>query len=128
MKNLLTLEKYHQRNTAASVAFPFTDHSGVFHVYVGGRSFIVIASIDHEGDETWEHISVSRPNNKKTPTWEEMCAIKDMFFEPEEECIQFHPKHSQYVNFSENCLHIWRPVGGILKSPFEGVSFKGESK
>ena len=47
-----------------------------------------------------------------------MCAIKDMFFEPEEECVQFHPKK---INIAQNCLHIWRPVDGVLymKSPYK---------
>ena len=29
----------------------------------------------------WEHVSVSY--RKRCPTWEEMCRVKDMFFEPE---------------------------------------------
>lgn len=115
MKNLRELDKYRQPHPF----WPQTESSGSFKVYVNGRSFHVLASVDDMGmDGDWEHISVTPKNQRRCPTWEEMAAIKDMFFEPEEEAIQFHPKHSEYVNKHEYCLHIWRPVDGkLLKSP-----------
>jgi hypothetical protein len=89
-----------------------TDHSGAFKVMVSQRSWFVIATVDPMGDgKTAEHISVSHRNPKKMPDWDTLTKIKDLFFYPEEECVQFFPKHSQYVNMVENCLHIWRPVG-----------------
>lgn len=54
----------------------------------------------------WDHVSVSFSN--RCPTWEEMCEIKNMFFHPEEVCVQFHPAESEYVNNHPYCLHIWR--------------------
>lgn len=54
----------------------------------------------------WDHVSVSRPS--RDPSWEEMCKVKDIFFEDEEEAFQFHPKKSEYVNLHPHCLHIWR--------------------
>lgn len=55
----------------------------------------------------WEHVSVN-PYNGKMPTWEEMCYVKEIFFNEEEEAIQIHPKKSEYVNMAECCLHLWR--------------------
>ena len=55
----------------------------------------------------WEHVSVS-PYGGKTPSWDDMCEIKDMFWDDEEEVIQIHPKKSKYVNIVDNCLHLWR--------------------
>ncbi|MBO7615011.1 MAG: hypothetical protein J6T15_04885 [Bacilli bacterium] len=55
----------------------------------------------------WEHLSVSMPS--KTPSWDQMCVMKDIFFEEEEECFEYHPKKSEYVNMHPHCLHIWRP-------------------
>ena len=55
----------------------------------------------------WEHVSVS-PYNGKTPSWVDMCEIKDMFWNDEEAVIQIHPKKSEYVNIKDNCLHLWR--------------------
>jgi hypothetical protein len=56
----------------------------------------------------WDHVSVSPAIKKRTPTWGEMCCIKDLFFEPEETVIQFHPPKSQYINNHPYCLHLWR--------------------
>lgn len=32
------------------------------------------------------------------------------------ECIEssIHPKKSRYVNLSQNCLHLWKPIGREL--------------
>lgn len=55
----------------------------------------------------WEHLSVSTPS--KTPSWDQMCVMKEIFFDDEEECFEYHPKKSEYVNIHQHCLHIWRP-------------------
>jgi hypothetical protein len=55
----------------------------------------------------WDHVSVSLRN--RTPTWKEMCAAKELFFEDEEPAMQLHPAKSDYVNYHLFCLHIWRP-------------------
>lgn len=57
----------------------------------------------------WEHVSVSivgRP--KKCPSWQEMSLVKSLFWSAEECVIQFHPPTSEYVNYHEGCLHLWR--------------------
>lgn len=66
------------------------------------RPFQVIAS-DGMG---WEHVSVSLPN--RCPTWEEMCFIKDIFWEPQDFVIQIHPIEDDYINNHPYCLHLWR--------------------
>lgn len=63
----------------------------------------------------WDHVSVSFRD--RCPTWEEMCRIKDMFFYPEERCVEYHPPASEYVNFHPYCLHIWRPQHETLPAP-----------
>jgi hypothetical protein len=87
---------------------------GYLNLRDGKKTMTFMASIDDNGK--WEHVSVSyNDENKKLPTWTEMCAVKDLFWEPEEEVHQIHPKHSQYVHGygrKENILHLWRPVGG----------------
>lgn len=115
MKNLHELDKFREPHPF----WPQTDKAGVFKILINGRSFYVVASVDDAGQEgVWEHISVAPKNQKRCPTWEEMAAIKDMFFEPEEEAVTFYPKRSKYVNLLEYCLHIWRPVdGNLLKLP-----------
>lgn len=61
----------------------------------------------------YEHVSVSLPN--RNPNWDEMCFVKDLFWDEEEMCIQFHPKKSQYVNLHSHCLHIWKPCDEVIE-------------
>lgn len=56
----------------------------------------------------WEHVSVSPYQHRVTPSWDDMCAIKDMFWEDDEAVIQIHPPKAEYVNNMRNCLHLWR--------------------
>lgn len=66
----------------------------------------------------WEHVSVSvRGHPDRCPTWEQMCWVKDAFFDPEETVIQLHPPRSTYVNFHGGTLHMWRPVGVDIPLP-----------
>lgn len=65
-----------------------------------------------EGD-SWQHCSVS--SEKRCPTWDEMCLVKDTFFEPEDLCIQMHSRKSQYINLHPYCLHMWKPPVSIAK-------------
>ncbi len=63
----------------------------------------------------WEHVSVSLKH--RTPTWDEMCYIKDLFWEDEVAVVQFHPKKSDYVNYHPHCLHPWKQTGADWDTP-----------
>lgn len=65
--------------------------------------------------EGWEHVSVSLRH--RCPTWEEMCYIKDLFWNEDEAVVQFHPKKSEYVNHHPSCLHLWKQVGVEWTTP-----------
>ena len=56
----------------------------------------------------WEHVSVAPTRRNVTPSWDEMCIIKDIFWNDDEAVIQIHPPKDQYVNNLGNCLHLWR--------------------
>ena len=56
----------------------------------------------------WEHVSVAPKANRITPSWEDMCKIKDIFWNDNEAVIQIHPPKEEYVNQKTNCLHLWR--------------------
>lgn len=60
----------------------------------------------------YEHVSVSPKHKYKIPSWDDMAYMKDVFFNDEEEAYQIMPKHSEYVNLKDNCLHLWRPSNG----------------
>lgn len=92
---------------------------GAFHIW---GLFIISSGPCEAGDATggWEHVSVSLP--KRTPTWAEMCFVKDLFFEEGETVIQLHPPKSQHINIHEFCLHLWRNANGEQQlPPFECV-------
>lgn len=63
----------------------------------------------------WEHLSVSMPS--KTPSWDQMCMMKDIFWREDEVCVEYHPKKSDYVNNHSHCLHIWKPTNVELATP-----------
>lgn len=86
-------------------------NSGLFEWGTLRGRIRVIAS----NGEGWEHVSVSFEN--RTPSWEEMCRVKDIFWDEEDAVMQIHPPKSQYVNFAKHCLHLWRPDRADLKIP-----------
>lgn len=98
------MKRNNQRIERHRIEGPHGCNSGAF-LFVGPEriQLRVIAS-DGMG---WDHVSVSTEN--RCPTWEEMCFIKDLFFESEEAVMQLHPPKSQYVNYHPHCLHMWRP-------------------
>lgn len=64
--------------------------------------FLVVAS-DNAG---WEHVSVSIIGVNRSPTWEEMCWVKDHFWGRKDVVVQFHLRESEYVNNPKYCLHM----------------------
>lgn len=92
----------------------FDGFNGMFLPRVGHRRLLCIIS-DGVG---WQHVSVSIPGSpNETPTWADMCAVKDLFWEPEECVMQLHPPHSQYVNMHKGCLHLWKPLDAPIPMP-----------
>jgi hypothetical protein len=117
---------------------------GVFVIPHHGNVLFCIAT---EGDETipWEHVSVSvkrivhkKGNGRKStkiydlnrcPTWEEMCIVKDLFWDETDTVVQFHPPKSEYVSQHHYTLHLWRKIGQEFETPpSEAVGFtKGQN-
>lgn len=63
----------------------------------------------------WEHVSVSLPH--RCPTWEEMCRVKDLFWDSTDCVMQLHPPEADWVNNHSFCLHLWRPIGAEIPRP-----------
>lgn len=90
---------------------PHSGPTGAYLVYTPSATssddlLKIIANSACKMSSWWEHVSVSCPN--RTPTWEEMCYVKDAFWQEGEGVVQFHPPKSQYVNHHPYCLHLWR--------------------
>lgn len=88
---------------------PSYGFNGAFQFMVDANYVRTIAS-DGRG---WQHVSVSLIDNPHaTPKWSVMCKVKDLFWEPEEVVVQFHPRASEYVSHHPGCLHLWRCIDG----------------
>jgi len=74
----------------------------------------------------WEHVSVSllsaagNPVNR-TPTWDEMNFVKNLFWGEEDCVVQFHPPKSEYVNRHIYVLHLWRQCGKNFETPHKSM-------
>lgn len=104
--NLLNKTRVRTGELASDEADGF---NGMFLVRPFHRRLRVLAT---DGDG-WRHVSISVSGNPwETPTWEEMCAVKELFWDAEETAMQLHPPRSEYVNNHPGCLHLWSPTGG----------------
>lgn len=98
-----------RRNSRIKIDYA-TIHTGIGTVDLSNCTASVAWGTDENG---WEHVSISPYPVTKIPTWDDMCILKDIFFEDEEAVIQVHPPKSKYINLMSNCLHLWRPKDGI---------------
>jgi hypothetical protein len=87
------------------------ENYGIFIIPYSKERIRVIAS----AGAGWDHVSVSLEN--RTPTWEEMCFIKGLFWDDEDCVVQFHPPKSQWINNHPYCLHLWRVQWGAFPQP-----------
>jgi hypothetical protein len=96
--------------------------SGVFVFNLSGPDPMAVICSDGRGwaEEglpglPWEHVSVS--HRKRSPSWNEMCVVKNLFWHEEETVMQIHPPQSQWINNHEFCLHLWKPSHEIILPP-----------
>jgi hypothetical protein len=92
--------------TGAMASYEENGNNGMFVVTLRNNQKVNVIASDGLG---WEHVSVSRSD--RTPTWDEMCQIKDLFWNSEDCVVQYHPPKSDYVNVHNHCLHLWRTDG-----------------
>lgn len=98
-----------RRNSAIRI-LEATIHGGSGVIHLDNMTCSVMWGADENG---WEHVSISPYPETVTPSWNDMCAVKDMFWEDDEAVLQIHPPKKKYVNLMQNCLHLWRPKAGI---------------
>lgn len=92
--------------TGAMASSEENGNNGMFVVTLRNNQKVKVIASDGLG---WEHVSVSRSD--RTPTWDEMCQIKDLFWDEEDCVVQYHPAKADYVNIHNHCLHLWRTEG-----------------
>ena len=69
----------------------------------------------------WEHCSITvarigKPADR-TPTWAEMCWLKDLFWDKADCVMQLHPPESEHISTHNFCLHLWRPINEKIPTP-----------
>lgn len=98
---------------------PLHKHMSCGHVV---NALCVVSSGLYEDGKAiipWEHVSVRimEYHKDRIPTWNEMCAIKEMFWNDDEVVVQYHPAKKDYVNCHPCVLHLWRPILDHLPTP-----------
>jgi len=92
---------------------PEGSNNGAFRVpSCAASNFLYVIASDGQG---WEHVSTSLKH--RIASWEEMSQLKNLFWDPQDCVVQFHPPESDYVNCHPFCLHLWRPIGRNLETP-----------
>jgi len=111
----LRIERYRQTHPILGNSM-YGANWGFFIIPCRGGLLRVIASDGCSAEERgWEHVSVSL--NNRTPTWDEMRLVKELFWHDEETVFQFHPAKSQYRNCHPYVLHLWRQSGREIELP-----------
>lgn len=102
------------RNTANLLIDRITADGGMGEIFKLGKRY---GSVIWSNGGGWEHVSVCPYKRSYTPSWDDMCALKDMFFHEDETVVQYHPAKSEYVNNMPNCLHLWRSINTDFPVP-----------
>lgn len=87
--------------------------NGFFCLLVNGLKIKVLSGIGCG----WHHVSVSIHDSDQPPSWSVMCQVKDLFYEPEDWVVQYHPAKSEYVNFHLGVLHLWKCLDREMPTP-----------
>lgn len=98
---------------------------GLFWIPYANGIVLYCIVVDGDDEIDWEHVSVSvkkQASNalihlERCPTWEEMCVVKDHFWEEEDCVVQFHPPKSEYISQHPYCLHLWRKINTNFETP-----------
>lgn len=117
-------EKYRYRNHPMVPSTELDGNNGFFIIPASMARKMPELRIQASDGLMWEHVSVSTAT--RCPTWEEMCFIKEIFWDAEDTVMQLHPPRSRYVNNHPYCLHLWRPTDKEIPMPMDlMVGIKG---
>jgi len=99
------MKTFEEIKNSGKVIITEKDDEGFSGMYYG---FNLSATLVCTWGAGWEHVSISPTRKSYTPSWDDMCRLKEVFFKDDEAVIQIHPPKSEYVNNMPNCLHLWR--------------------
>ncbi len=91
------------------------DDGGAF---TNGLLNVIYSDAVELDNRTWRHVSVTRSDRRKLPTYVEMALIKRLFVGDDWHAYEVRPPSSEHINIHEGCLHIWAcldaPHGAVL--------------
>lgn len=99
------MKTFEEIKNSGKVIITEKDDEGFSGMYYG---FNLSATLVCSRGAGWEHVSISPTRKSYTPSWDDMCRLKEVFFKDDEAVIQIHPPKSEYINNMPNCLHLWR--------------------
>ncbi len=88
--------------------------TGAFEIQGKGTRLYIVAS-GGSNLIAWEHVSVSARH--RCPNWDEMCLVKNLFWDETECVIQYHPPKENYISNHPYTLHLWRPIDQVIPMP-----------
>ena len=77
--------------------------------WMKGNVRVLFSPNEQHLDGIWKHLSISLTH--RYPTWDEILDARYTFFDENDDVVQILPPRSEYVNFHNNCFHLWSPVG-----------------
>lgn len=115
MRDVEHLEKFRVVN-GPMASTPEAGNNGMFlipHQKYAKDRFQVTCS-DGMG---WEVVSFTYYKKNKTPTWDDSCYIKDLFWEEEEAVMQLHRPASLRVSERKFVIALMRPIEVEIPQP-----------
>lgn len=135
MKNLNAVIGKFRVTEGPMASSPDDGNQGQFVIPRDDKTLLIIIAAGQIPDDAelkelqdgWEHVSVHardkhikrgrREWHARTPTWEEMCIVKDLIFGSDELVVQYHPKKEDYVNIHPHVLHLWHSKNHTIPMP-----------
>ncbi len=82
---------------------------------VNGLRVLMDVGMEYDG-KRWLHVSLSRKG--RLPSYDDMCAVKNLFIGPDKMAIQVFVPSAQHVNIHPTCLHLWHCIDGDVLPDF----------
>lgn len=114
----IEVEPYRAKNAGAWSSRESDGNNGAF--LIPHKGILLSCIVSDQGG--WDHASVTVRDRKgkqikRTPTWEELCEVRDLFWGEDEVVMQLHPRHVDHVNVHNYCLHLWKPQKESIPQP-----------
>jgi hypothetical protein len=88
-----------------------------FRSKVPGREIWCRASDSLQWEHVSLHVTTRTPQQYFAPTWDELCAIKALFWDADDVVMQLHLARATWLNTHPAILHLWKPRDQVIPLP-----------